>query len=86
MDKLIFKSYAMSKNSKGPLFGSQAQGLPLHDQVLLEQKVNFVAHCHKIQHIASKKYEALTNFMRDQANDTFFVDTIDSNMIRDLLL
>ena len=53
--------------------------------MLLEQKTNFIAHCHKIQHIANKKYEMLTNFLRDQASDNFYVDTIDSNMIRDLL-
>ena len=42
-------------------------------------------YCHKLQQVSNKKCDALTTFLRDQNSETFFVDTIDSQTIRDLL-
>ena len=40
--------------------------------------------CYKLQQVSTRKYEALTNFLRDQTtitnNESLFVDTLDSNV------
>jgi len=49
----------------------------------MEQKTVFMSYSRRLQQLVGKKYEALTNFLRN--GDTFFADTIDSATIQDLL-
>ena len=58
----------MARTSPGPPVNSnidQATGLPLAQQVLLEQKQAFVEHCRKLMQVSNKKYEALASFLQD---------------------